>query len=197
MEVLRSFPRPTMLTKASNFERGSPLCSLEKKKKEIQLPYFFRAVYISKVYTLLKWCFDFHTNSYNFIGFDCWPLIFDPDFHLFGVRTRIIAQPRPYTRNMTTEIKEMKISLSSHSSFVMLKKSLLRSLPTSQSTVFTERLKSGSLFHPFYYELLSSVNQFFDHLLLWTWNWLTSLKRHCGITSQCRKSGCTKVKLLL
>ena len=40
MEVLRSFPRPTMLTKASNFERGSPLCSLEKKKKEIQFAIF-------------------------------------------------------------------------------------------------------------------------------------------------------------
>ena len=117
MEVLRSFPRPTMLTKASNFERGSPLCSLEKKKKKYNLPYFFRAFYISKVNTLLKGCFEFHTNSYNFIGLDCWPLIFDPDFHLFGVRTRIIAQPRPYTRNMTTEIKEMKINLSSHSSF--------------------------------------------------------------------------------
>ena len=156
MEVLRSFPRPTMLTKASNFERGSPLCSLEKKKRKYNLPYFFRAFYISKVNTLLKWCFEFHTNSYNFIGFDCWPLFFDPDFHLFGVRTRSIAQPRPYTRNMTTEIKEMKINLSSNSSFAIVKKSLLRSLPTSKSTVFTEWFKSGSVFHPFYYELKST-----------------------------------------
>ena len=156
MEVLRSFPRPTMLTKASNFERGSPLYSLEKKKRKYNLPYFIRAFYISEVNTLLKWCFEFHTNSYNFIGFDFWPLIFDPDFHLFGLRTRTIAQPRPYTRNMTTEIKEMKINLSSHSSFDMVKRSLFHSLPTIQSSLFTEKFKSGSVFHHFHYGLSST-----------------------------------------